>query len=279
MIPLCPLQQPGHHSPLTDVFSLLPPLLSPSSLLPSLPPSPPSSLPLLPVTPPPLSATLQLFVDADNAHFRTEMVEYKRKQTITRAKQVPLTVAEQCTLSVLQCNLSVLQYTVMYYNISIHTSYNTSPPLPHPPPPPPPFSLPLPQVSLEGGAGVLAPASSEETLVESAAVPSATQPNTGLKNVCSPERMQVGEGEQYFSVLEDPTMQVVRPLSRGCQLFGGPLLVGVLLLRPNHVALCPGSPPLLVEVLLYFIVLETQPCSLVASFPVLHRSYRRLQYE
>ena len=94
--------------------------------------------------------------------------------------------------------------------------------------------------------------------MESAAVPSATQPNTGLKNVCSPERMQVGEGEQYFSVLEDPTMQVVRPLSRGCQLFGGPLLV---------------------EVLLYFIVLETQPCSLVASFPVLHRSYRRLQYE
>ena len=136
MIPLCPLQQPGHHSPLTDVFSLLPPLLSPSSLLPSLPPSPPSSLPLLPVTPPPLSATLQLFVDADNAHFRTEMVEYKRKQTITRAKQVPLTVAEQCTLSVLQCTLSVLQYTVMYYNICIHTSYNTSPPLPHPPPPP-----------------------------------------------------------------------------------------------------------------------------------------------
>ena len=111
---------------------------------------------------------------------------------------------------------------------------------------------------------MLAPASSEETLVESAAVPSATQQNTGLKNVCSPERMQVGEGEQYFSVLEkDPTMQVVRPLSRGCQLFGGPLLVGVLLLRPNHVALCPGSPPLLVEVLLYFIVLETQPCSLV----------------
>ena len=135
MIPLCPLQQPGHHSPLTDVFSLLPPLLSPSSLLPSLPPSPPSSLPLLPVTPPPLSATLQLFVDADNAHFRTEMVEYKRKQTITRAKQVPLTVAEQCTLSVLQCTLSVLQYTVMYYNICIHPSYNTSPPLPHPPPP------------------------------------------------------------------------------------------------------------------------------------------------
>ena len=94
-----------------------PPPFLPPSLLPSLPLLPfsllsPSSLPLHPVTPPPLSAALEQFVSADNAHFRTEMVKYRSKQkTITRAKQVPLTTYCYAVY------LSILQYTSVYYSI------------------------------------------------------------------------------------------------------------------------------------------------------------------
>ena len=89
--------------------------------------------------------------------------------------------------------------SLMHTSPSSPHTLSLSLPLCHPPPHTPSLS-PLPQISLEGGAGVLAPASSEETL----ALPSTTQPNTELKNVCSPEHMQVRGVVQLVFEEEDP---------------------------------------------------------------------------
>ena len=81
--------------------------------------------------------------------------------------------------------------------------------------------------------------------MESAALPSVTQPNTEVKNVCSPEHMQVGKGEQYeyFSVLKKTQ----------------PCKWSTLCTEVVHFSEGLSYKLLLLEILLYFFVLEKDP--------------------